>query len=200
MPRSYRWAVTIAVVIGFQVALSAVFDVQEAMHIDSPSSLGEETQMVGTGLSPEVQHQVWLTRRASYQAAVSSMLPWRLISSALLALGSGLVFFFAMRLRLSVEDRVRGAEWLGFAAIGAALFRSIDGAQNLVIVRTVATETGRVMLAEASTEVKIAVNAATTVSSISSVVWSLMMVAVFVSLSSYFRSERLRDALTREEG
>lgn len=199
MPASYRWAVIIAVVIGFQVALSAAFDVHEAIHIDSPS-VGEERQLGVAGISPEVQHQVWLTQRASYQAAVSSMLPWRMISSALLALGSALVFFFGMRLRLSVEDRARSAELLGFAAVGAALMRSIDGAQSLVIVRTMATETARVMLVEASTEVKNGVQAGMTITSIMSVVWSLTMVAVFVSLSSYFRSERLRDALAREEG
>jgi hypothetical protein len=199
LPASYRWAVIIAVVIGFQVALSAAFDVNMAMHIDSPS-VGEEQDLALAGISPEVQHQVWLTQRASYQAAVSSMLPWRLISSALLALGSALVFFFGMRLRLSVEDRARSAELLGFAAVGAALMRSIDGAQSLVIVRTMATETARVMLVEASTEVKIGVQAGMTITSIMSVVWSLTMVAVFVSLSSYFRSERLRDALAREEG
>jgi hypothetical protein len=169
------------------------------MHLDEAGMGGEEAPLSGSGLTPKAQHQVYLAKRASYQAAVESMLPWRMISSGLLAIGSGLVFFFGMRLRLTVEDRVRAAELLGSAAIGAAVLRSIDGAQNLVIARTVAIETGRVLIAEGIQDAQLAASALTAASSASSVIWSLTMVAVFVSLSSYFRSERLREALAREE-
>ncbi len=198
LPGSYRWAVTLAVIVGFQVALSAGFDIDEALHVDSPSLMGEETALVGTGLTPQAQRQVWLAKRSGYQTAVTGMLPWRLVSSGLLAAGAGLVFIFAMRLRLAAEGRARAAELLGFAAIGAAFLRSIDGAQNLVIARTVATETGRVLIAEGIQDAQLAASALSTASTVISIAWSLLMVAIFMSLAGYFRSESLRAALGKE--
>ncbi len=199
LPASYRWAVTVAVIVGFQVALSAAFDVEEALHIESPSVLAEESPMFGTGLSPQAQRQVWLAKRSGYQTAVSGMMPWRMLSSAMLAVGSALVFLLAMRLRLAAEGRDRAASWLGYAALGAAVLRSIDGAQNLVIARTVAIETGRALIASDLQDAQAAAMVLTATSSAASVAWSLVMVAVFMTLSSYFRAETLRAALGRDE-
>lgn len=199
MPRSFRWAVSVAVIIGFQVALSAAFDVQEALHIENALTGSEEAPLLGTALSPAVQKQIWMTKRVAYQTAVTNLLPWRVISSALLTLAAGLVFFFGMRLRVSVEDRARAAELLGAAAIGTAVLRSIDGAQSLVIARTVATETGRVLIREGIQDAQLAASAVSAASTATSVIWSLVMVAVFMGLSSYFRSEGLRAALARDE-
>jgi hypothetical protein len=189
----------VAVIIGFQVALSAAFDVQEALHIENALTGSEEAPLLGTALSPAVQKQIWMTKRVAYQTAVTNLLPWRVISSALLTLAAGLVFFFGMRLRVSVEDRARAAELLGAAAIGTAVLRSIDGAQSLVIARTVATETGRVLIREGIQDAQLAASAVSAASTATSVIWSLVMVAVFMGLSSYFRSEGLRAALARDE-
>ena len=198
LPRSYRWALVTAVVLGFQVALSAAFDVQGALSLDEPPPMvGKEAELPGLGLSPLAQRQVWLASVSGYKSALQAMLPWRLGTSLLLSISAGLVFFLAMRLRVSLEDRVAVAVNLGRASLAAAIFRSIDGAESLVMARTIADETGKAFVREGLANADIALMTAGV--SFASGAWTLMMVAGFVTLGHYFRSETLRDALGRAE-
>lgn len=199
LPASYRWAVTIAVIVGFQIALSAAFDVQAALQIDSPSS-GEAT-LAGTGWSPELQRAVFLAQRSGYQSAVTSMMPWRVVAEVLLALSAGAVFFLALRLRVVGEERARAAEAVGLAAMIAAVTRTIDAAQAVVIARTVAEHTAEVMQKSGLEDAVLAAGVLVNAWTIASIGWSFTVVALFMGLSTYFRSERVRTLLeSTEEG
>jgi hypothetical protein len=124
------------------------------------------------------------------------MLPWRIGTEALLALGAGAVFFLALRLRAATEGRGETAELVGRAALAAAILRTIDGAQNLVIARTIAEHTSAAMAkgdAESRTVATFAVSGITVLS----VAWSLVVVGLFMGVSTYFRSKQLREVLDR---
>lgn len=198
LPGSYRWALVAAVVVGFQVALSAAFDVQAALnHDDPPAMTGSEAALPGLGLSPLAQRQVMLAAVSGYQSALAGMLPWRTGSSVLLALAAGLVFFMGMRLRVSPEDRPRAAQLLGKAALAAAALRTIDGAENLVLVRTTFDEMGKAFVREGLADAEAMTSVLTFAGSLASGAWTLVMVGLFVTLGNYFRSDVLRAALGR---
>lgn len=194
VPASFRWAVTIATLIGFQIALSAAFELKAALDVDSPA--GSEGQLSGTGWTAEQQREVFLAQRSGFQSAVHSMLPWRIGTEALLALGAGAVFFLALRLRVATEERGEAAELVGRAALAAAIVRTIDGAQNLVIARSIAEHTSAAM-AKGDAESRAVATFAVSGISVLSVAWSLVVVGLFMGLSTYFRSKRLRDVLDR---
>jgi hypothetical protein len=200
IPRSYRWVLVIALVMGFQVSFSAGFDFLEAVnHDDPPEMVGSESAAPGLGLSAVAQRRVWLARASGARSALEAMLPWRLATSSALAIFAGLVFLMAMRLRIVPEGRVRAAEHLGRAALGAAVLRSIDGAENLAMARTIATEMGKALVSEAIADAELTASMITAAVSLASGAWTLVMVASFVTLGNYFRSETLREALGRAE-
>ena len=127
------------------------------------------------------------------------MLPWRIATSALLTLMAGLVFILGMRLRVTEEGRGTIAVQLGSAALAAAVMRSIDGAQSLVFTRTMALEASKAFVREGLPDAEVVAAAGTFVVTAGSGVWTLLMVAGFVTLANYFRSEALRTALARVE-
>lgn len=200
LPPSYRWALIAAVVLGFQVSLAAAFDVHAALNHDEPLPLGAaEAAFPGIGLTPLAQRQMVLAANSGQQSALVSMLPWRTGTSVLLTLAAGLVFIFGMRLRVSGENRVGTAQQLGVAALASAALRSLDGAQNLVIMRTMVAEMGKVILQERPPEAEALASVISFSGSVASVGWTVVMVASFVTLGNYFRSADLRVALARAE-
>jgi len=198
LPGSYRWALVAAVVLGFQVALSAGFDVQAAINHDVPPPISDSAYP-GLGLSPLAQSRLMRAASSGYQSALAAMVPWRPITSTLLAVASGLVFIMAMRLRLSPEGRGEAALLLGRASLAAAVLRSIDGAENLVIVRTMMDMVGKAVVLEGVPEAQAASEVGSVLGSLMTGGWTLLMVAAFVTLGNYFRSETLRSALERTE-
>ena len=199
LPRSYRWALVAAVVVGFQVALAAGFDLQAAFNHDTPPPLaGSEAAVPGLGLSPLAQRQLVLAVASGYQTALEGLLPWRAGTSALLALASGLVFVMGMRLRISQESRPSTAQLLGQAAFAAAVLRSIDGAETLVILRSMLAEAGQALVREGVPDAELFRTVMAPAFSVASAAWTLIVVATFVTLGNYFRSETLRTALDRE--
>lgn len=198
LPGSYRWALVAAVVLGFQVALSAGFDVQAAINHDVPPPISDSAYP-GLGLSPLAQSRLMRAASSGYQSALAAMVPWRPITSTLLAVASGLVFIMAMRLRLSPEGRGEAALLLGRASLAAAVLRSVDGAENLVIVRTMMDMVGKAVVLEGVPEAQAASEVGSVLGSLMSGGWTLLMVAAFVTLGNYFRSETLRSALERTE-
>ncbi len=177
-------------------ALSAGFDVQAAINHDVPPPISDSSYP-GLGLSHLAQARLMRAASSGYQSALASMVPWRPITSTLLAVASGLVFFMAMRLRLSPEGRAEAALLLGRASLAAAVLRSIDGAENLVIVRTMMDLVGKAVVLEGVPEAQAASEVGSVLGSLMSGGWTLVMVAAFVTLGNYFRSETLRSALER---
>lgn len=199
MPASYRWALVIALVLGFQLALSAAIDLEQATHIENPSLYKEENALAATGLSGEAQRELWLAQRSAYQTAVNGLLPWRYGTSGALALAAAVLFALGLRLAFFAEDRTEAARTLGRAAIVTAVLRSIDGAQDLVITRAVVEATGRALVSVAAKEAEAASQLLSIAGWAGSVGKSVVVVAVLMGLAGYFRSQKLHTALSRAE-
>ncbi|MFT3708510.1 MAG: hypothetical protein QM817_12730 [Archangium sp.] len=210
LPNSLRWANTIAVIVGLQLTIASVVDFRIALNIDNLEQFGDESQFQSLQPSLAAQREILLAQRSGLQTAITGMRPWRLAVEALLAASGVIVFVMALRLRIASEGRPEIAHWLGRAAIGAAVFRAIDGAQGLVIARTVTASVVPVLAKspppavqqsaeQAHLPIEDALAAVTGAASVVNVLLSLLVVAIFMGLATYFRSERLRDALVKEE-
>lgn len=198
-PRTFHWALVACVVLGLQVALSAAFDVDTALRNDGPASIAEDASVPGSGLSPAAQRTVVLAGASGIKGAINGMGSWRVATSLLLGLSAGTVFLLAMRLRVSAEKRAAVALALGRAAMVTALLRSVDGAQSLVIARAATEEMGKALLQEGMVNAVENGSLMTNMISVASVAWTFVMVATFVGLGNYFRSENLLAALSRDE-
>lgn len=198
--RSYRLALSISVVLGFQVAFAAAFDVQTALDYDQPPSLGgSEAPLPSLGLSPLGHRQLTLAMASGHRSALEAMLPWRTASSLLLAIASGFVLAFGIRLWVTEESRPAAAQQLGTAALVAALLRAIDGGENMVIMRTVMTEFSKALVREGVPDAALMADALTFTACAVSAAWTAVILTGFVWLANYFRSDALRTALARAE-
>jgi hypothetical protein len=205
-----KWANTIAVVVGLQLTIASVMDFRIALNIDHLDQHGDESQFQALQPSLAAQRELLLAQRSGLQSAITGMRPWRLAVEGLLAAAGVAVFVMALRLRIATEGRPDIARGLGRAAIGAALFRAIDGAQGLVIARTITdavvpvlSKTPPPAVQESAQQANLPIDAAlstiTGAANVANVLVSVIVVSIFMGLATYFRSERLQDALARAE-
>lgn len=199
MPRSYRLALSLAMVLGFQVALVAAVDVQAALDYDQPATLTNEIAVPEIKLTPLGHRQLQLAIASGERGGLEAMLPWRTASSLLLAIASGFVLVLGVRLWLSEESRPVAAQHLGTAALVASLLRAIDGGQNLVIMRSTMAEFGKALVHEGVTHAVELADFSTFFACALSVARSALILAGFVWIGNYFRSDDLRTALARAE-
>ena len=89
------------------------------------------------------------------------------------------------------------ARLLGGASIAAAILRTIDGAQELVINRNGAEASGQALIAAQIADAEVQANMAVTVISGISIVWTAAIVGVLVILGQYFRSPRMAELIDR---
>lgn len=201
MPASFRWVTLAATLMGFQIALLSLTDFEEARHPEQPVSL-QVSPCFGSAATPDDPTQkLRLAQLAGRRGALLAMQPWRSVTLVLLAGACGLVFFLAMRLRLRARNAPRTALWLSRATMVAAVFRMIDGAESMVIMRASVDASKDLLLADqslAGTGID-PVQISSVVSSVIVGGWSLLMVTAFVAMSGYYRSERLRETLARFE-
>jgi hypothetical protein len=128
-------------------------------------------------------------------AAIESMASSRALVLSLLALGGLLLFLGAAQIRWAEEAPWVGlADRLAWVATGAAVLRTVDGAQELVIVRRAADASTRAL---ARLEVPDAVAAgelSRALFTVLSVGWTAAVVALLLGLSAYFRSPGVRSS------
>lgn len=194
MERFFRWALVASVVVGVQVALSAGSDAYLAMNLDAPPVIRDDFVAPETGLSAEAQRAVWLAGVSGERSALHNMQPWRAGTMVLLALASGLVAAQAFRLRFSPPAFKLALLQARFATI-AAVLRTIDGAQNLVIARVMSKELSTALDAQGLQDAHFAGQLLTAMFSTGSVMRSVLVVALFLVIGSYFRSDHVKTLL-----
>jgi hypothetical protein len=113
----------------------------------------------------------------------------RALILSLLALGGLLVFLGAAQIRWSTETPAVGlADRLAWAATGAAVLRTLDGAQELVIVRRAAEASARALEKLNVPDAAAAGELSRVLVSAVSVGWTAVVVGLLLTLGAYFRS------------
>jgi hypothetical protein len=196
MERFFRWALVASVVVGVQVALSAGSEAFVALNLDAPPIVRDDFFGPELGISAEAQREIWLAGVSGQRTALHNMQPWRVGTLLLLALASGLVAAQAFRMRFS-PPAAQLAVTQGRLATAAAIFRTLDGAQNLVIARVAATTFVDALVAHQVPEAQHYRDVIIAAACTGSVMFSLAVVILFLVIRGYVRSETVK-ALLKE--
>jgi hypothetical protein len=201
LPGRLRLALLVLVAVGALVSFGAARDVSVVLTLNSPVPVeGSEASLPGLGLSPQAQRAVWLATASGLRGAIASMTTSRVVIAMLLSSAASLVFVLALRLRwTTIGVRAPLAVLLGRVSIGAAVLRTLDGAQQLVIARTTAQEFAKALQREAAPEAQTMSELSVGAFSAVSIGWTMAVVALLVGLGRYVSSDAARDAFARAE-
>lgn len=188
-PTLFRVTLLGAVALGALVSFSAAQGVGlSAMAGAVPPDGGEVKLGWLAGVTPYAKQQeaaMKASRKATF-GAIESMGAARVVILLGLSATASMVFLGALFIRWSLRaPRTAIARLVGGAAFGAALFRTLDGAQELVIHRRAA---------EAKVP-DVGLDSGLGLVSAVSVGWTAFVVALFVLLGTYFRSDGVRGLL-----
>ncbi len=191
LPNPLRYATLATLTLGAMVSCGSVQGMRLAFGTDEMDVTAGETPFFNK-FTPNPEAYA-AAQRAQGVAIRNSIEGMRWPRAAILFVLSGaaaMVFVSAMRLRWpSGVQRVGLARLLSNAALVAAVLRTLDGAQELVIVRA-AVAAYEKTLAEHHVDLAGA-GATMAVFSGASVVTTVVVTALFVVASNYFKSERI---------
>lgn len=200
-PALFRVALLAAVTVGALVSFSAAQGVG-LVAMASSSTPGDVKLGPLAGLNPYGKehaeaHQAAI--RAHHRAtfgAIESMGASRVVILLGLSASASMVFLGALFIRWSLNaPRAAIARMLGAAAFGAALFRTLDGAQELVIARRAAEASLKTLIAANVPNAAAGSGITIGLMSFVSVAWTAFVVGMFLLLGTYFRSDRVRGLL-----
>ncbi|MEW6430478.1 MAG: hypothetical protein AB1730_03120 [Myxococcota bacterium] len=202
LPALFRVALLAAITVGALVSFSAAQGV--GLVAMASSSTGDTDVKLGAmaGLNPfgqqyaEAQEAAAKASRRATFSAIEAMGASRVVILLGLSASASMVFLGALFIRWSLKaPRAAIARLLGAAAFGAAVFRTLDGAQELVIARRAAEATLKVLVAANVPDAAGASGVALGLLSFVSVAWTTLVVGLFLLLGTYFRSDRVRGLL-----
>lgn len=191
--RLLRVALLAAMGLGMMVSASSAQEAAVAMSVESitPRELALGPFSSVLTLSRAQQEALKAQERATL-SAIESMATPRALVLGFLAASTLVVFIAALQLRLTLDaPSLVLARRLGLAALASAVLRTMDGAQQLVIVRRAAEASGRALLGAGGADTEAAIAMTQTLVSIVSVGWTAFVVALFVVLGSYLRSPKV---------
>lgn len=195
MERFLRWALVASVVVGVQVAITAGSEAWVALNLDAPPIVRDDFFGPELGISADAQRDIWLAGVSGQRTALHNMQPWRVGTLALLALASGLVAAQAFRMRFSAPSADLAVTQARLAT-AAALFRTLDGAQNLVIARVASTAFVDALIANHVPQAELYRDVVIAAACTGSVLFSLLVVLLFLVIRGYFRSETVQALLS----
>ena len=192
-PRVFRILLWVAIGLGALVSLSAAQESAVAMSVEGLSpkevSLGPLAGVLS--LSKEQLAALRAQERATLSAIESMAVP-RAVVLGFLAASTLVVFVTALQIRWSPETPPASlARRMGTVAIASAILRTLDGAQQLVIVRRAAEANGRALLGSGTPDIETAIGVTRALVSVVSVGWTALIVGLFVVLGTYFRSPKV---------
>ncbi|MDX2015216.1 MAG: hypothetical protein SFW67_33795 [Myxococcaceae bacterium] len=191
LPTPLRFATMATLALGVMVSFGAVQGMRLAFFADEIDSSAGETPFLNTLTpNPEAFSAAQRAQGAAMRSAIAGMRWPRVAILFGLSSAAAMVFVSALRLRWPSGVRRLGvAQLLGRSAVVAAVLRTLDGAQELVIVRASVAAYEKV-LSERGVELA---NAGATLPLFSgaSIVTTALVTALFLVASNYFRSERI---------
>lgn len=196
-PPLFRLALLLAVTLGLMQSFSAAQGVG-LVTLATSATPAPDVSLGWLGqLTPYAKEQE-RALAAGYQArlrALDTMAGSRIAILLGLSITASMVCLGALFLRWSRAPRGPTARLLGGAALGAALFRTLDGAQDLAVTRRAAAAMEQALLG-AGVPADFVRDSHTLESlSVVSVVWTAMMVGLFLFIGRFFRSERVQTLL-----
>jgi hypothetical protein len=197
-PKLFRIALLAAVTVGALVSFSAAQGMSLAIMAPDLSRDDDAKLDRLPGLVPyaNVQEEALKASRRAHLGAVEAMGGSRVVILLGLSASASIVFLSALFLRWSTQaPKPAIARRLGWAAVAAAIFRTLDGAQELVITRRSADAGLKVLVEKNVPDVANTAGYAVGVLSALTIGWTALVVALFVALWSYFRSDKVRTLL-----
>lgn len=197
LPRGINIAAVLCLILSGLTGMSSAMEATNLSHL---SDLREQTPRMAVFGDPAVVERV-------FHAQLSALEPMRepraLILGSL-AVACALVFVAAARmLRPGGLPREGMRRLLGGAAIAAAVLRTLDGAQWMVVVKRASATMAEAMGSLPEFRAAPAEQLKTTVHFLLSgatVAQTAFIAGAFVLLAQYFQSERVRQAVTAQDG
>lgn len=192
LPNPLRYATLATLALGAIVSFGAVNNLRLAISIeDFDVSLAESPTLNKLTPNPAAWGVAQRAQAVAYRNAIEGMRWPRAIILLGLSSAAAAVFVSALRLRWPAGVvRARLTLFLSRAALVAAIARTLDGAQELVIVRAAARAFEKSLI-EQNVDAQLAGPSLEAFTGVS-LVTTIAVTALFVTVSSYFKSERIQ--------
>lgn len=191
LPREFRVAVWIAVIVGGLVGFGAS---SGAMTAISPPDLADVLKTTATVSDPLVRQMTEVAVRTEYEMSQSLRGP-RASVLLLLSMVCGLVVVSGMRLLYPAGVPRGGMRRItGGALILAGVLRTVEGAIQLVVARRTAAALSKVDLPNQIPDVDPASLVSGMMVTIT-VGWTVVIVGALVGVAQYLRSERAKQII-----
>jgi hypothetical protein len=193
-PPLMRFALLLSLTLGVMVTASAAQGAVIALNVESvtptDADLGPFKAFIPYAREQEA---AMVAQQRAMLNAIEQMAAPRVLVLGLLASITLLIFVTSLQIRWSVEaPEVTLARRLAGLSIAAAVLRTIDGAQSLVIERRAFEAFGKAMLASGIPEAAQSVEFTRALTSVASIGWTATVVTLFMAVSSYFQSDRVQ--------
>lgn len=192
LPNPLRYATLATLALGAIVSFGAIQGMRLAFVAEEMDvSAGETPFFNKLTPNPEAYAAAQRAQGVAIRNSIENMRWPRIVVLFALSSAAALVFVSALRLRWpSGVQRSNLARLLSRAALVTAVVRTLDGAQELVIVRA-AVAAYEKALKEHQVDLSDA-GATTIVFSGASIVTTIVVTGLFLAVSSYYRSERIQ--------
>jgi hypothetical protein len=192
LPNPLRYATLAALALGAMVSFGAVSNLMMTFSIEEFDVSRSETPALNKLTpNPVAWGVAQRAQGAAYRSAVEQMRWPRALVLFGLAGAAALVFISALRLRWPAGvGRTKLSLLLSRSAIASAVFRTLEGAQELVIVRSAAAAFERSLI-EQKVDPALA-GPSLQVFTGASVLTTAAVTALFLGAASYFKSERIQ--------
>jgi hypothetical protein len=206
MPRGLRFAAVVCLILSCISGLWAAMEASHLANLDEAKAAFKQATPTPTKVpgATELNQRVMAAQLAALEPVRETRTP------LLFALSVACAFCFVASgrmLRPGGLSRERMRRMLGITALGAAVLRTIEGAQWAAVTRNMVGPMSDALRAFAAQQPPEAAAAFESVlPSLSSLAFALnmaqtaVMAGTFALLSQYFRSERVRDAVLALDG
>lgn len=199
LPRRIRFAAAVCLVLS---GLTGLFSLKEALELGHLSEVKEAQLARLPSMGDAAMNAAFIE---AYHAAIEPMREPR--SLILVALSVACAFTFIASSRLLRPDGLpleSMRRLLGGAAIVTAILRTMDGAQFAVVFRRMGEALGQVMSLppdiQDPAEIAMMRAFAPVFMTTAAVLWTALVAGSFALLGQYFRSERVRQVITAQDG
>lgn len=192
LPNPVRYATLATLALGALVSFGAISNLRLAFSAEELDVTAAETPLFNKLTpNPEAYSAAQRAQAVAMRNAIEGMRWPRVAVLFLLSGAAAMVFVSALRLRWPAGTPRAGVSvLLSRAAVVTAVLRTLEGAQELVIVRAAVTAYERALAAQ---HVDLAQAGPTmAIVSAASVVTTATVTGLFLAASSYFRSERIQ--------